>query len=395
MDADEIALRKQAIERLLNGESKSSIARQLGKPRLWVVRWAARYDPDDPEGSLQDRDSAPKAPHCSWSEQVRQIVLHSRQAREAGQQPGYKYSRIGAQAIYYELAELGISPVPPVRTIHAWLKQAGMIEKRRAESEKSDPKPYPAPQCQNTNDVHELDLKGPFYLTGSSQKYYLVALRDVRSKRVALMATKNMQMETIIDFVLTAWLNMGLPKILQMDNGLEFRGSNRYPRSPGRLVRVCMDLGVEALFIPPHEPWRNGVIENLNGFLDRWLLQREHFASLEQLRTCTAELETAINMTHRLPALQGKTPMEFAQTSLIHCIPQGYDWRKRNLQLVKGKMSFIRLVRKSGRITLCARDKFEIGSEYQWQYVFASVDFATQRLDVLLQDQLIKSFDYR
>jgi transposase InsO family protein len=57
-----------------------------------------------------------------------------------------------------------------------------------------------------------------------------------------------------------------------MDNALEFRGSNRYPRSFGKIVRVAADLGIEPLFNPPGEPWRNGGIEWFNGFLDKRLL---------------------------------------------------------------------------------------------------------------------------
>ncbi len=285
------------------------------------------------------------------------MVLKSRKARQEGILPGYQYALIGAEAIHYELRTLGISPTPPIRTIHAWLKQAGMVKKGKPEiTEKRPVKPYPAPDSQNVNDVHELDLKGPFYLSGSPQKYYLVALRDARSKCVSLAAIQNMQMETIIDFLMTAWNKLGLPKVLQMDNGLEFRGSNRYPRSPGKLSRVCMDLEVEPLFIPPHEPWRNGVIERLNGLLDRLLLQRENFRDFTHLQTCAIEVETTINTTHCLPALDGQTPVEFAQKATLRLLPEHYNWRKRNLQLVKGKVSFIRLVRKSGRITLCAND---------------------------------------
>ena len=395
MNEEKIALRKRAIQLMLNGGTKTGIAQQLGQSRLWVQRWTTRYQPDNPEGSLQDQASTPKQPYRKWSDSIRQMVLNSRQARQEAQQPNYQHALIGAEAIYYELRELGVSPLPPIRTIHSWLKQADRFGRKTPEvKEHPAPKPNPAPTSTACNDLHELDLKGPFYLSGSPQKYYLLALRDVYSKRVALGVSQDKRMETIIDFLVSSWQKLGLPKVLQMDNGLKFRGSNRYPRSLGQLLRVCLDLGVEPLFIPPHEPWRNGVIENLNGLLDRLLLQQETFKDFTQLQSGTLEVETAINTTHRLPALAGKTPSEFAQNSNLQLLPQAYDWRKRDLQLVKSKVSFIRLVRKSGRITLCANDKFEIGSDYQWQYVLAQANFATHHLDVFLQGQLIKSFDY-
>jgi transposase len=396
MDASEIALRKRAVQLFLSGEPKSEIARELGRSRVWVYRWTDRYQPDHPEESLQDQDRRPKHPHREWSEETRQQVLNSRQLRQEAQLPGYRYALIGAEAIFYELCELGISPVPPVRTIHFWLKQADLIPGASSISpEEHPPKPYPAPRCEAVNDVQELDLKGPFYLTGSSQKYYLCALRDIYSKQVALQVLVGREMGMIMDFLLSAWQKLGLPRVLQMDNGLEFRGSNRYPRSFGKLVWLCLDLEIEPLFIPPHEPWRNGVIENLNGQIDDLFLKRETFRDETQLLVGAAELEMAINSTHRLPALYGKTPLEFVQQAKIRPLPQGYAWRERNLRLVKGKVSFVRLVRQSGRITLCAQDKFEIGQEYQWQYVLATVEVAAHRLDIFLNGQPIKSFDYR
>jgi putative transposase len=394
MSTNEVKLRKQAVQKWLSGEPKKRIAHDLGKSRNWVNYWLSRYQADDPEGSLQDGSKAPKHPYHKWSEDLVQMALNSRQLRQEGQQPGYRYSLVGAEAIHYELKNLGIMPVPPVRTIHSWLKARGTIVARQ-EAEARPPKPYPTPVCQAVNDLQELDLKGPFYLTGSDQKYYLSVLREAFSKRVALTAIQDKQMTTILDFLLPAWRKLGLPKVLQMDNGLEFRGSNRYPRSPGQLLRVCLDLGVEPLFIPPHEPWRNGVVENLNGLLERLFLQKQIIQDYAHLQACTQEVETAINTAHRLSALEGKTPQEAVVGKRLVYPPEDYVWRKRDLRLVKGKISFIRLVRKSGRITLCAADKFEIGEEYAWQYVRAIVDVEAQRLDVYLSGNLIKSFDYR
>ncbi len=113
-------------------------------------------------------------------------------------------------------------------------------------------------------------------------------------------------------------------------------------------MRVCLDVNVQPVFIPTSEPWRNGVIENLNGLIQRLFLKAKIFKNEKRLFKETQKLETCINTTHRLPSLDGKTPNEFAAKVSLRFLRSGYDWRKRNLQLVKGKMAFIRLVRKSG-----------------------------------------------
>lgn len=390
----EITLRKKAIKLWLQGLCKSVIARRLGKPRLWVQRWIHRYDPSLGEASLRNRSSAPKHLQEKYPKRVKEVVLRLRQEREKRKGTKYKYALVGADAIYYELQELKITPLPPPRTIHAWLKQADRVQKRRGKVKKSANLTYPVLRCRAVNDIQELDLKGPLYLQGSSQKYYLASLRDVYSKKVAIQALSSKKMESIIDFLVDAWHKIGCPRHLQMDNGLEFRGSNRYPRSLGVLLKVCLDLDVEPVFIPTHEPWRNGVIENLNGLLDRLFLNIQFFDTFQQFQAGAQHLETAINTTHRLPALNGKTPQEFCAHAHIRKIPAHYTWRTRDFRLLKGKVSYIRLVRKSGRITLSANDKFLVGKKYKWQYVLAQVDVRTHRLNIYWQKKLIKSFDY-
>jgi len=390
----EIMLRKKAIRLWMHGQSKSEIARRLQKPRLWVQRWTGRYDPSAPEESLHNHSSVPKHPRSGYSDRIKEMVLHSREKREAGKRGKYRHALLGAAAIHYELRELGIHPLPSVRTIHAWLKQANMVKERKPKTKKPPNPTYPTPLCKVVNDVHQLDLKGPFYLEGSHQKHYLAALRDTYGKKVSLRALPDMKMETIIDFVVASWQKLGRPRKLQMDNGLEFRGSNRYPRSLGKLVRVCLDLGVEPVFIPTHEPWRNGVIENLNGLVDRLLLRAQHFKTQQQLEKEVQRLESSINTTHRLPALDGKTPQEFASNAKVRKMPVNYTWRKHDFRLLKNCVSYIRLVRKSGRITITANDKFMIGKRYKWQYALAQVNVQTKKLTVYLKNKLTKSFAY-
>jgi IS30 family transposase len=391
----EITLRKRAVALYLQGWKKSDIARQLQRSRPWVDRWISRYEPDAPTASLQDHASAPKHARWAYPERIKRLAIQIRLERESRRRPKYKHSLVSAQAIYYELRELGISPLPLPRTMHVWLKQAGRIPERKPKSRKPPNPTYPVLPCKAVNDVQQLDLKGPFYLKGSPRKHYLAVLRDEISKKTALGALPNKEMATILDFLVCAWQKIGCPKRLKMDNGLELRGSNRYPRSLGKLVRVCLDLGVQPVFIPLHEPWRNGVVENLNGLLDRLLLRSQTFENEKQLHKAVQRMETAINITHRLPALQGKTPQEFSAKAKIRRMPAHYDWRKRDLRLLKGKVAFIRLVRKSGRITLTANDKFFIGKKYKWQYVMAVVDVAKKKLNVIWQGKHIKSFVYR
>jgi len=132
----EITLRKKVFNLDLQGVKKTEIARRLNKSRLWVHRWVSRYDARFLEDSLKNRSCSPKKIKETYPKEIKDLVLRSRKEREAGRRPAYKYVLIGAEAIYYELRELGISPLPPARTIHSWLKQAGSIRERKGKIRK-------------------------------------------------------------------------------------------------------------------------------------------------------------------------------------------------------------------------------------------------------------------
>jgi len=74
------------------------------------------------------------------------------------------------------------------------------------------------------------------------------------------------------------------------------------------------------------------------------------------------------------------------------CIPNLY-WQHHVDHI--GKVTFIRLVRKSSRITLTADDKFFVSKKYKWQYVQAIVNVQKKKLSFYRMGKSIKSADYR
>jgi putative transposase len=372
--------------------SKAEICRQLGRTRPWLDRWLQRYSPDDVEGSLRDRQAGPQQSSSLWSAQIRQQVIDMRKARS--QESQWRYAFIGARAIRLELEALGSAEVPPERTIHAWFVEAGLVKRQDQPAEPHQSKPIPLPVADAVNRVQQLDLKGPLYLAGCSTKYYLIDLRDRYSHRCALDLLAGREAQGIVDFLVANWRWMGWPDYLQLDNALEFRGSHRYPRSFGQVVRMAVDLGVEPLFNPPREPWRNGGVEWFNGFLDQRLL-RVQFADAQALRAETKACQEACNQTHRSLLLQGLTPHEVAAKATLRFPPPGYRIHQtKDLPQDHGFVSFVRLVRKSGRITLGAEDRFMVDPALAWEYVLARVDLARQVVHISYQDQVIRSYDF-
>jgi hypothetical protein len=314
--------------------------------------------------------------------------------RVRSQREQWPYALKGAEAIHYELKALKSLELPPIRTIHRWLVQASLVEPEGVLPQARSPKPIPLPQARAVNQVQQLDLKGPIYLRGSSHKYYLAVLRDRASRRCALEVLSSREAQAILTFLVASWQWLGLPDYLQMDNALEFRGSNQYPRSFGRVVRVALELGIEPVFIPTHEPWHNGGVERHNGFLGERLLTIE-CPDLATLRQQTQACQVACNQTHRLTALDGLTPEEVVAKTTLHLLPTSYQGHQaRCLSQNKGWVSFVRLVRKSGRITLGAGDRFMVDPDLAYTYVLARVDVALKVVVISQEDRLLKVYDY-
>ena len=372
--------------------SKAEICRRQNCSRPWLNRWLQRYNPDDVEASLCNQKRGPRRAYQTWPDEIKQQVLEMRRSRS--QRALWPYALIGAAAIHYELKALGSSEIPPVRTIHSWLVNAGLVEHKPASVDEHESKPIPLPTANAVNDVQQLDLKGPIYLRGDSHKYYIVVLRDRYSRRCAMDALPSREAQGIANFLVSSWQWLGLPQYLQLDNALEFRGSNRYPRSFGRVVRVAVDLGVEPVFNPPGEPWRNGGVERHNGFLQDRLFTIE-CPDLAALRQQAHICQTACNHTHRLATLNGLTPDEVAAKAILRFPPTGYNRHQlRSLPQNKGFVSFVRLVRKSGRITLGAGDRFMVDPELAYTYVLARVDLAQKVVAISQDDTLIETYDY-
>jgi putative transposase len=384
--------RKEAMLLYYQQVPKIEICRRLGCSRPTLDHWLACYDPDAVDASLQNQPPGPHPGPTTWSRTIRQQVLRMRRLRC---QPEHDpYALRGAAAIHYELQALGSPEVPPIRTIHRWLVAAGLVAPRQPVAAKKESKAIPLPAAAHVNAVQQLDLKGPIYLRGSAHKYYVAVLRDRYSHRCALAALPSREACMIVAFVVASWLGLGLPDYLQLDNALEFRGSNRYPRSFGRLVRVALDLGVEPVFNPPGEPWRNGGVERFNGFLAERLLSIE-FADFAAFAQEVQRCQDTCNQTHRLEALGGRTPDECVRQTALRRVATTYQrHEQRHLPQRQGFVSFVRLIRKSGRITLGTGDRFMVDPKLAYSYVRARVDVAKRQVQILQNDKVLKTYDY-
>lgn len=214
---------------------------------------------------------------------IERAVLSIRRRLAARATPETRYSLLGAATIRQELEGLGLSPVPTTRTIERIMERAGLSCPPLRLAPRVAPTDYPGPQAPATNQLHQVDVVGPRYLTGDKTQYYCVVCKAAFDQAVYLEFLASRAMEGMLTFLVHAWQQLGLPEAVPFDNGKEFCGWGRGPRSLSRVIRLCVHLRIEPVFIPEGKPQRNGSVEHFNGWFQPLLL-RHRFHSPAEVR---------------------------------------------------------------------------------------------------------------
>jgi putative transposase len=277
-----------------------------------------------------------------------------------------------------------------VWTINRILKRHGLVGQPTYQPHGT---PYPSVAVPGPHVVHQLDLVGPRYFTGG-QRFYGVHGMDAYSNAVALAARPSKRAPDVVDALVAAWQKLGLPRDLQVGNELSFRGSNRHPHSFGLLIRLCLYLGVEVVFIPEREPWRNGIVERFNDVYDKWFWRPQPFRDLAHLRRELPHFETFHNTQHRYAKLGQHTPWTVHTATPRRRLAQRFALHRRGLPWREGRISGIRLTDDRGRVRFFS-ETFLVSSTLVHEYVRGTIFTQTGQLKFAHQGRVVHVCPYK
>ena len=187
---------------------------------------------------------------------------------------------------------------------------------------------------------------------------------------------------------------MGLPDFLQFDNELSFRGSNRYPRSPGLIIRLCLYFGVQPVFIPVGEPWRNGVVEKFNDTYNKKFFRQQWFPKYATLKRQSKNFQRFHNKHHRYSCLKGKTPLEIVRADNFKPFTIAPGTKLPQLDYVPdGEIVLIRFIRSDCKMDIFG-EKFKVAKDLAYSYVKAVIVTSIHTLQVYRDSELVDTFDY-
>ncbi|MBW6475147.1 MAG: DDE-type integrase/transposase/recombinase [Anaerolineaceae bacterium] len=384
---DEEKQRILAVIRFLAGEKPESICFSLGRSRPWLYKWVRRHsDHDDVwfrSSSKRPANTANRTP-TEIEEIVKLVRLNL-----------YNQDLFcGAQAIQWELEDLGVLPLPSLRTINRILKRNDLTHRRTG---KYEPKgtPYPKLPALLPNQTHQMDLVGPCYLSGPIRFYGLNAI-DTATARCGLHSSSSKSGEDVLEGTWDIWSRLGIPDNLQVDNAMSFLGSPRYPRALSQFVRLCLQHDVEPWFVPMAEPWRNGSIEQFNDHYQQKFLRKVIMTSTDELAAGTMTFEQRHNSSYRYSKLGGKTPIKALSASKATLrFPNPDDSPQQRLEKPEtGRYHLVRLIRSDLKLSILG-ELFSVPPELKLEYVVATIDVKEQRLKLYLDKTQVEEFDYK
>ena len=374
-------LREKAIRNYLNGKSPKKIYQSLGKGKTWFFKWLKRYKLDG-KNWASEHSRRPRISPNRIDQEIEQMVIATRKKLE-----NKLYAQIGASNIDWQLRQEGIDP-PSISTINRILKRNSLVRKRERYIPKGTT--YPAPSITRSNDLHQLDVIGPRYLKGDG-RFYSINVIDAYDRRESNDPHRRKNRRAILSALLYSWHMLGIPSYLQMDNLLPCRGSNHYPHSFGIIIRLCLYLGVQPIFIPIAEPWRNGIVEHFQFNFDRKFFRSQIFTHFRQLCQKAREFEQFHNQHHHYSTLGGLTPYQKC-TGNIKYLPDSFQLPEK-LAISPGYVHLIRLIRSNHLLDVFG-ERFTVPADLEYEYVWATIDTVKEKLVVYHDHKLITQYDY-
>lgn len=373
-------LRSEAIKRYEAGESATSICLSLGKTRQWLYKWLHRKEE-------LSQNSRPNRVHNRTPVEIEEAVINVRKRLQTT-----KYAQIGVNAINWELHLQGM-PTLPAATINRILKRAGLQRKKLPYIPKG--KAYPKPEALCVNNIHQADIVGPRFIKGDG-RFYSLNIMDIYTHRVNINPSRHKDDKSITKSLIRCWKMLGIPDFLQMDNELTFRGSNRYPHSLGIVLRLCLSLGIQPVFIPIREPWRNGEIESFQDTFDKAFFRSQKYSSFKDLCSEVPKFEGYHNDHYIYSCLNGKIPNQLLQENSfnIELLPESFRLPKNKIPIEDGYIHFYRFVRSDRKLDIFG-EKFTVSNDLKYEYVKATICTEIHTLQIRHDDKLVHAFEYR
>ncbi len=346
------------------GQPLRAVAQQFGVGVATAAYWVERA-----KGQRLDRvDFADRsrAPHQTrrTASTLEDRVLQTR--KELAQSD---LGALGADAIRRALVDQGVAPVPSVRTINRILGRRGALDGKKRTRRPPPPTGWYLPDvAAGKAELDSIDIVEGLVIKDGPHVEVLNAVSLHGGLPASWPVESPVTSEQTVAALVEHWRAAGLPGYAQFDNDMIFHGTHRYPDALGRVLRLCLSLGVVPVLVPPRETGFQAMIESYNGWWQTRVWSRFQHDSLADLQGHSQRYVAALRRQRAARIEAGPERRAF---------PSGWD-----LNLKKrpgGRLVYLRRSNPTSDVTVLGQT-WPLGQVWPNRLVRCEVDLDTDKI---------------
>jgi transposase len=268
------------VEAVREGQSLRSVARVFGVSLRTVQYWVGRAQGKAFESvDWSSHKPGPKHPPSRCSQESEDKVVEARRYLKEEDALGY----YGAAAIREHLLELGLGERPSERTINRILERRGLLDATHRVRFPAPARGWYLPDV--AGGLSELDLwdRVEGLVIKDGPQVEVLNVISLHGRLAGSWPKENFSAALVRGCLLERWQRWGLPTYAQFDNDTLFQGPHQHPDTIGSVSRLCLQLAIVPVFVPPREFGFQAAIENYNGDWETHVWQRFQHRSLAGL----------------------------------------------------------------------------------------------------------------
>lgn len=368
------------------GQSLRAVADKFAVGVATVAHWVERA-----KGQRLDRvdwSDRSRAPHKTrrTDTSLEDLVLKARSDLAQGD-----LGAIGAEPIRQALLAQGVAKIPSVRTINRILGRRGALDGNKRTRRPPPPKGWYLPEvAAGKSELDSIDIVEGLVIKDGPQIEVLNGVSLHGGLVVSWPVIAPVTAELTVQSLVAHWREVGLPGYAQFDNDMIFHGTHRYPDALGRVLRLCLSLGVVPVLVPPRETGFQAMIEGYNGWWQTKVWSRFQHTDLKDLQRHSEKYVAAVRK-QRAARIEGAPDRRGLPA----------DWKLNLKKRPTGRLVYLRRSNPQSEILLLGQT-WPLGQIWPNRLVRCEVDlerdkirfFTLRRKEPASQPQILE-VDYR
>jgi transposase InsO family protein len=298
---------------VLEGRSKSEVARDYDVSRYWVQQLVKRYETEG-AAAFEPHSRRPHHNPRALGDTIEDKIVRLRKTLAKA---GYD---AGAATIAGHLArDPAVTKVPAVSTIWRILARRGFITPQPQKRPRSSWKRF---EAQQPNERWQADVTH-WLLADHTEVEILDVIDDHSRLGIASIARPVTTGPDVVDTVTAAFAQWGTPASVLTDNGAIFTAKQR---GDGRTALQILlgELGIKYSNSRPYHPQTCGKVERFHQTIKKHLRALPPVATINELQRQIDDFLVYYNTVRPHRALRRRTPLE-AFNDRPNAFPSGYQ----------------------------------------------------------------------